>query len=115
MSANGFPIARSNWMLTIDHMLAKNPDDRPFNARQIQAVMLRLDDSIQAKESAAELANRSSDVGSDQVETRGREILQSRIQVRMSEESSADVSWHRLAMVLGLILVAIAAAAWLRT
>ncbi len=26
----------------VDKLLAKNPDDRPFNARQVQAVMLQL-------------------------------------------------------------------------
>lgn len=97
----------------VHQMLAKNPEDRPFNARQIQAVMLRLDESPESNDRANGSNTRfnsvgsQADVGSGQVVARGRQILQSRIQHRLREPSAQEVSWVRLGLVLGLILVAI--------
>jgi len=97
----------------IEQMLAKKPEDRPFNARQVQAVMLELGDSQGFADEAVEsnavpnFDKPDADIASDQVVDRGRRILQSRIQHRLSDRSSQDVSWLRLALVLGLILVAI--------
>lgn len=110
--------------LTIQHMLAKKPSERPFNARQVQAVMLQLNESeshVQASDASTDLvstdlesADFDSDIGSDHVVARGRKILQARIQHRMSEDPDPDVSWLRLAMVLSMIVVAIVVAAVLQ-
>ena len=95
----------------IRQMLAKDPEQRPFNARQIQAVMLRLDDSAESDAVEAEGATeQNTDVGSQHVAARGREILQSRIRQRVVEQSASDISWSRLAVFFGLIIAAIVAA-----
>jgi serine/threonine protein kinase len=100
----------------IRQMLAKDPENRPFNARQVQAVMLRLDDSSESETTAGEaLSEQESDIGSQHVVARGREILQSRIRKRMSVDSASDVSWKRLALVFGLIVTAVVAATIFRS
>ncbi len=97
---------------TIRQMLAKEPEDRPFNARQIQAVMLRLVDSIEPSDA---IANQPADVGSEHVTSRGRELLQLRIQQRLHGEPAEKVSWLRLVTAVGLIVAAIVAANLLRS
>lgn len=92
----------------IFQLLAKNPDDRPFNARQVQAVMLRLDDSIRA-ESPQEPA----DVSAEEVEARGRELLRDQIQEQYEQLSRASVSWQKLALMMAAVAAAIVVATWL--
>ncbi len=102
----------------IQQMLAKEPEKRPFNARQVQAAMIRLEDSVGSEnetssqrfpvESPGPPADMlETDVGSEHVEVRGREILQSRIHGRLSDPAVTEVSWIRLGLALGLIGVAI--------
>ena len=100
----------------VDKLLAKNPDDRPFNARQVQAVMLRLGETKLAdleSTSATVIQSNgcSSDVGGDDVASRGRAILQEQIEQRMAGAAAADVSWGKLAVMLAAIAGVIAAAA----
>ena len=100
-------------------LLAKNPDDRPFNARQVQAVMLQLGET-----KLAELEGPSatviqpdggrSDVGGDDVALRGRAILREQIERRMAGAAAADISWGKLAAMLAAIVGVIAAAAMWR-
>jgi len=105
---------------TIDQMLAKNPEDRPFNARQIQAVMLELDrsptDPSETKIAAMQTEQTiESDIGSEDVAARGREILQKRIQERLTGALDENVSWKRLAVVFCLIIAVIITVTVLKT
>jgi serine/threonine protein kinase len=119
----------------IQRMLAKAPQDRPFNARQIQAVMLKLDESIDPQVAAvmrSELvpAPGQVDVGSESVTAEshlahdaatakvtavGRAILQTRIQQRLSRVSSRDVAWAPVAIILSVVVALIVLAAVLRS
>ena len=99
----------------IQQMLAKKPEDRPFNARRIQAVMICLGDGNGATVSPTDdvddlLDTTANDVGSDQVSARGRELLRTRIQRRLRRDSSQAVSWISLVTVLALVGAVIAVA-----
>lgn len=86
-------------------LLAKNPEDRPFNARQVQAAMLRL--------SEAEVTTDEADVGADQVVSRGREILRQQILNPVDLGEQPHVSWQRLALVFVGVAIVVALAAFL--
>jgi serine/threonine protein kinase len=99
-------------------LLAKNPDDRPFNARSVQAVMLQLGESpwadVERSQAVAHSDATHSDATADDVATRGREILRKRIQDRICGAAAAEVSWGKLAFMLAAIVGVIAVAAMLR-
>lgn len=104
----------------IDQMLAKNPEQRPFNARQIQGVMLELDsppsDRNETKIAAMQTETTiESDIGSKDVAARGRKILQRRIQERISGAPDRNVSWKRLAVVFCLIVAVVITVTLLKT
>jgi len=87
-------------------LLAKNPDERPFNARQVQAVMLKLAADYPVRES--ERAEPSAqDVGAEDVVARGKELLKQEID-RSLIASAGEVSWGRLAALAVLVGVIIA-------
>jgi serine/threonine protein kinase len=89
-------------------LLAKSPEDRPFNARQVQAVMLKLDERAVAE---AEKAGEIGDVGAEGVADLGRQLLQEQIAGRIWGTPRADVSWLKLALMAAAVVVVIAAAA----
>ncbi len=89
-------------------LLAKSPEDRPFNARQVQAVMLQLDERAVAE---AEKAGEIGDVGAEGVADLGRQLLQEQIAGRIWGTPRADVSWLKLALMAAAVVVVIAAAA----
>jgi serine/threonine protein kinase len=90
----------------IDKLLEKSPDDRPFNARQVQAAMLRLEETIVGKDAPGA----ESDVAADGVATRGRQLLRKQIQLRIDRTPPGEVGWRRLAvMVLAILAVIIVA------
>lgn len=94
----------------IDRLLAKDPDDRPFNARQVQGVMLRLDES---QGTAQAESPQDSDVAAASVTARGRDDLRRRIEQRMIGSQARDVSWGKLAVMAAAIVAVVIAASWL--
>ncbi len=88
-------------------LLAKSPEDRPFNARQVQAVMLQLDDQFEPGSIVAS----SEDVGAGRVTELGRAELQQQIANRTMATPHANVSWAKLAVLAVALVVAVAAAA----
>ncbi len=88
----------------ICRLLAKNPEDRPFNARQVQAVMLQLDDTRRAEaEKEAEVVHHHQDVSADEVAARGRELLKDEIDQQFGSFGRTDVSWQKLAVIFATI------------
>lgn len=90
-------------------LLAKNPEDRPFNARQVQAVMLQLDDSSRAAEARlhAEAHHEAEDVAAEGVEARGRELLREEIAYHFGGAPGAEVSWKKFAVIVAAIAAVI--------
>ena len=97
-------------------MLAKQPEDRPFNARQVQAVMLQLDESVHSDPDAAANAHEGVDVGRDvaaaSVSSVGHQMLQDQIRLQMSQATPAEVSWGKLVAMLAALAAIIVAAIW---
>jgi serine/threonine protein kinase len=102
----------------VHKLLAKNADDRPFNARNVQAVMLQLGETKLADADGIQAVGGSdaarADVTADDVATRGREILKEQIEYRFSGAAAAEISWGKLAVMLAAIVGVIAVAAMLR-
>jgi serine/threonine protein kinase len=86
-------------------LLAKNPRDRPFNARQVQGVMLRLDSSRSESE-----PDSTEDVAAANVSARGHVMLIEQIEQQFNRGSEADVSWGKLAFIVAAIAAIVAAA-----
>ncbi len=95
----------------VSRLLEKNPEDRPFNARQVQALMLQLDDNFDAGK-----RNRGNqpveDVGADDVVARGKELLRQEI-LHAKGKRSDEVSWGRLVVLVAVVLAVIAVASLL--
>ena len=79
---------------TIDELLAKDPEERPFNARFVQAVMLRL-----ARES--ELNRGEPD------KTAAREMLRTRIRARHQNPPEPEIKLARLIVPIILLIAGI--------
>jgi serine/threonine protein kinase len=86
-------------------LLAKNPEERPFNARQVQAVMLQLGTSDRAATHAMaeEFVHDAEDVSAHGVEARGRELLKDEIALQLSASSRPEISWAKLAAMSAAI------------
>jgi serine/threonine protein kinase len=102
----------------IIRLLAKDPLQRPFNARQVQGVMLEILDKYHVEprrpSGQAESGSRG-DVGAATVEV-GRRQLQKRIAARLGEGESRDVSWSTLLGILAMVaLLVIFLAIFMRT
>lgn len=89
----------------VDQLLAKKPDDRPFNARQVQGVMIELGDQ-KAHQTQLSHANTKDDIGAGTVAAMGHDLLKQQILDRMQGTVSSDVSWARL-VIIGLIIVTV--------
>ncbi|TWU56642.1 Serine/threonine-protein kinase PknB [Rubripirellula tenax] len=95
----------------INQLLEKRPEDRPFNARKVQATMLQLDETYHTHDLAAEMQR---DVAADGVVvSRGRRILVDEIRNRMEGVEGRTISWSRLAILAGVIVAGIAIASTL--
>ncbi|TWU45512.1 Serine/threonine-protein kinase PknB [Novipirellula aureliae] len=94
----------------IDKLLEKNPEDRPFNARAVQGVMLQLGERY-GLEAELDQALEANDVGADALTEKGRQILQQQILDRLEGRIGPSISWGRLAavgvLVCGIVLAAI--------
>ncbi|MCM2373271.1 serine/threonine protein kinase [Aporhodopirellula aestuarii] len=103
----------------INACLAKRPDDRPFNARAVQGVMLEIGEKYglgtSPEESAVgQLADevyrgvtpKSFDVGAGNVTEKGRLLLEQQIQARIGgTPREAIAPWKIAVLLLGLVLV----------
>jgi serine/threonine protein kinase len=90
-------------------LLAKDQEERPFNARQVQAVMLQLDDSATAegKEAVGQSLHQSEDVSADEVLARGRELLKDEIDLQYGGQARANISWQKIAVMIAAIAAVI--------
>lgn len=91
----------------IFQLLAKSPEDRPFNARAVQAVMLQLDE----KTTEAVGLKSEGDVGAASVAELGRRLLEKQIAHRIDVQTGPDVSWSKLAVMAAIVGVIITLAA----
>lgn len=92
----------------IIQLLAKKPEDRPFNARSVQAVMLQLGEKFDLDDASSDTA----DVAADTVTSRSRQLLISRIQEETYPARATDISWSRLLIItlgLGAAIAVVAA------
>jgi len=103
----------------VNDLLAKNPEHRPFNARQVQAVMIQLGEqplSAYPLKQTGLVTNATStelsgvDIGASCVAQRGHDLLVQQIAERMRGPVGAEVSWGRLALMVAIIGVVVVAA-----
>ena len=97
----------------VNQCLAKDPNDRPFNARSVQGVMFRLGEADDLKNNrqkdggAAKKDTDADDVSADQVHTRGRQLLIDQI-TSEGFAMAPDISWARLAVLIAAIAIIVA-------
>ncbi len=84
-------------------LLAKRPEDRPFNARQVQGVMCEIGEKYGLGE-AENSHGTSKDVAAEKVTEKGRQMLSRQIKVRLGGNERAEVSWSKVAVLMGVIL-----------
>ncbi|MDC0326061.1 serine/threonine protein kinase [bacterium] len=105
----------------VGRLLEKDPEERPFNARQVQALMLQLvanvdtngsnvgkqpTEDARAEDARAEDVG-TQDVGAEDVVARGKDLLQQEIR-QAAASTSFEVSWGRLVALVALVLAMIA-------
>lgn len=91
----------------VDKLLAKNPLERPFNARQVQGVMYQIIDRYNLETTVKEKAEKDAgqDVGAEQAVEIGRQQLQRRIAARLGEGSTREISWPILFLISAMLIV----------
>ncbi|MEM9643579.1 MAG: serine/threonine-protein kinase [Planctomycetota bacterium] len=115
-------------------LLEKRPEDRPFNARAVQGVMLEigakygleaeatkadpdakvnLGGKVKAAASGYEAASER-DVPASAITDRGHRMLEAQIRGRLGNTERPDVSWKFLAGVAVVLVLVIAAAMWMQ-
>ena len=95
----------------VSRLLEKNPEDRPFNARQVQALMLQLDETFDFGQRKGG-KQPDDDVGAEDVVARGKELLRQEI-LQAEVKRSDEVSWARLVVLAAFVLAMIAFASLL--
>jgi serine/threonine protein kinase len=86
----------------VAQLLSKSPDDRPFNARSVQAALMRILDERGADDASAGEAD---DVPADVAPLdRGRWELSERLGQLRRQRDSSNVSWLSLVCVLLLVV-----------
>ena len=88
----------------VDRLLSKDPDDRPFNARQVQALMIELG------EQPSERSPTDNDLGTVSVAVRGHNIIRQQIDAQHHDTASSEVSWMRV-IVFGILVAVVVAVA----
>ena len=94
----------------ISQMLAKDPQQRPFNARQIQGVMYAIADRYQLEHARVGGDTSSRDVAAEQAIDLGRQQLAQRVRGHIGTLQPREASWGMFAVV-GAILAAVVAVA----
>ena len=88
----------------IGRLLAKDPEERPFNARTVQGVLLEL-----SAEPYEDLAT-TSDVAAASIRDQGTARLGQRVHALQQPAAVPEISWWSLAAIAGLVVVLILAA-----
>ncbi len=91
----------------IVQLLAKSPDHRPFNAREVQGKMLQIMEKYGLRDQELHPQNESTskDVSAGQVNDVGRRMLQKQIQARLGGHSRGDVSWSRILAIIAILVI----------
>jgi hypothetical protein len=86
-------------------LLAKKPEDRPFNAREVQGRMFQIMDKYQLRERADKIGGETSpkDVSAGQVSDMGRRMLRDQIAARLGGKARPEVSWGKIVVILSLL------------
>lgn len=102
---------------TVNLLLAKSPDDRPFNARHVQATMLRLLESqhqAESEEQADSEEQHDASVADLPAILEARRVLTKRIGDRFLAPLQPQVTWMPLLIVFGVIVLVIVVASFMR-
>lgn len=91
----------------IVHLLAKKPEQRPFNAREVQGKMLQIMDKYGLRDEELHPGDEAhaKDVSAGQVSDVGRRMLQKQIQARLGGQPRGDVSWGRIAAIVAILVI----------
>jgi serine/threonine protein kinase len=95
----------------IDQLLSKSPEDRPFNARQVQARLLEIQSEPLADQSAQENSSHPLE-NQERLRQQSRQTLVDRIRNPHLGAPQQAVSMGRLLVIVGIVLAMAAAAAW---
>ncbi len=97
----------------VDQLLEKEPEKRPFNARTVQGVMLRIGEKYGLEIDPAPNENGKpgkADVGASAITQRGHNMLERQIRGRLGGEPRAEVSLAKMLAVVAVVIVLIAVA-----
>ena len=95
----------------VDRLLAKNPLERPFNARQVQGVMHQIIDKYQLTVEVQPQHNDETgktDVGAHEAIEKGRQQLKRRIAARLGQNGARDISWGMIGLISIVLAVVVA-------
>jgi len=89
-------------------LLAKKPEDRPFNARSVQGIMLEIAAKYDLKDTAPATPTLGGtvDVSAGNVSDLGQRMLKRHIEARLGTSQRAEISWSRLG-ILGLVVAVV--------
>jgi eukaryotic-like serine/threonine-protein kinase len=98
----------------VNQLLSKNPLDRPFNARAVQGVMLKLQskDGESPTGLAKEPVSGVRDVAADKASMDGRSMLRDQISQRF-ESPSRNIAMGRALAIVIVLIVVVGLASWL--
>ncbi len=85
-------------------LLAKRPEDRPFNARKVQGMMLQIAEKYHIDDSSkSSLKNDTKkDVSASQVTDVGQRMLKRHIEARLGTSQRAEVSMAKVLLIMGI-------------
>ncbi len=88
----------------IVNLLAKRPEDRPFNARKVQGMMLQIAEKYHIDETTKGrfIGESKKDVSASQVTDVGQRMLKRHIEARMGNSQRGEVSWRKLLIVVAI-------------
>jgi len=92
----------------IIELLAKRPEDRPFNARYVQGIMFQIAEKYHLADTApaTPIQSGKADVPAGQVDDVGARMLKMQINARLGMFERPEVSWQRAAG-LGVIVLTV--------
>lgn len=100
----------------IAECLKKSPNDRPFNARSVQGVMIEIGEKYELSDSSTESLSGSdqsdaekahTDVSAESVTEKGRKLLEEQIHYRLGGNSRESVSLQKVSLILVAIVILI--------
>ena len=87
-------------------LLAKDPEQRPFNARAVQAMLMQVIDPVRvATEDTAPAPSAAEDVPASAAVDRVQNAIRGRVAHRTALPPRPDVSWLRLGVVFAAIVI----------